>query len=71
MSNTAERETLRIKDNTIFNCPQKEFTKANRSKLVRKTAKLLHSLSVPLYQSIALEIQPVKTFSTKTNKNTI
>lgn len=60
-----------LKTNTIFNHPQKEVTKANRSKLVRKTAELLRSLSVPPNQNIASEIHSVKTFSTKTNKNTI
>lgn len=60
-----------IKEEMIFNCPQKEITKANGSKPARKTAELLHSLSVPLNQNIASEIRPVKTFSTKTNENSI
>lgn len=71
LCNIAQRKILGIKDNTIFNHPQKEVTKANRSKLVRKTAELLRSLSVPPNQNIASEIHSVKTFSTKTNKNTI
>lgn len=33
---------------------------ANRSKLVRKTAELLHSLSVPLSMNIASKIHSVK-----------
>jgi len=61
---------LGIKDDTIFSCPQQEVTQANRSKPVRKTAKLLHSLPVPPNQNIATEINSIKTLPTKTNENT-
>lgn len=56
------RGRLGVKEHTVFDCPQKEVTEANQSKLVRKSAELLHSLSVPLNLNIASKIYFVKTF---------
>lgn len=62
LCNNAWREALGIKEDMAFDCPQKEVTEANKSKVVRKTAELLHSLSVPLNLNIASKIYSVKKF---------
>lgn len=56
LCNNAKRETPGNKEDMVFDCPWKEVTEANKSKLVKKTAELLHSLSLPLNLNIASKI---------------